>query len=279
MDNKKVEDNFNIIDKKITELTNKGEYKKALNYLDEIENKDKEIIIPFNINRAELYYNLKDYSKALEVCEKGIKTNFMPYRFWEIKSRIFEELEEFEKAIESRREQWYGWPGNLDDVADAWVYDCDKLIEKDPKNLEAYYKKAEACVYARMGIAPHPVEVFEKLIEISPNNTDFIKEVIDRFENTEFFSDDNLGQEAIGFLHAKIGEYEKAVECFEKYYEDDWFGEPFDKFWLLKIDCLKKLKKYDEALENCKKALGLFKGNKEIIKEKQQIENILSKSK
>lgn len=141
--------------------------------------------IPINSIKARYYINAKQYDKALELLDKGIKAN--PYLYYSeiLKSQIFQEKSQIDSAMIYAKKAFYGLPNN-----DLHAYRLINLIylKRDQESLEEAfdlltYKNNENnwknYLSVASGLYPPQDKVLleraKKATELFPSNPEFQK--------------------------------------------------------------------------------------------------------
>jgi tetratricopeptide (TPR) repeat protein len=213
----------------------------------------------------------KQYAKAIQMLDEIIRiSNDKPINLevlntiitphdnllWSGKAALYYEMKRYSDCISTIWQMIED--GNYAGEEDIYliIEAYDRLIEKDPKNIDLYIKKAQAAYWTRLGCSPHPVESLEKILEIDDRNIKRFPEIIDEFE--ELRKDDPNDMiliEALMYLQHKVDNHKKILEYLTKYVEDDDFREVgFDNYTVI-VDAFIAEKRFDEGLEFCDKLL------------------------
>ncbi|MEW5693171.1 MAG: tetratricopeptide repeat protein [Candidatus Hydrogenedentota bacterium] len=218
----------------------KNDYDTALNYFKEILSDNPEHLLSlFSI--GEIYTKQKDYIKAISVYKKMLV--YYPYNtsIIYLLGLLYKEMSEYNKAIEYLKQ----------------------VIEIDSSNILAHFNLAE--LYSKTGDSINSKKtwgtvinnvwsfkdlflVYNKLSEIQ--DTGLLLMVLNKINS--LYKDIPLILAELGRVYTLTGDFERAVECFDRTIKLDYFDSN-----ILILNGLMKvtLNKYKEAIVDLKESL------------------------
>jgi tetratricopeptide (TPR) repeat protein len=138
-----------------------------------------------------------------------------------------------------------------------WIIDAyDKLIESEPDNIDLYIGKAKAAVYVRLSYAPHPMTIFEKVLELDERNIILFPHFIKIFEDMqlEFDPSDSIIIETLIYLHFKLKKYDKMLEYLNES-DKEFYNELHMKTVNMIFQAFIAERRYSEGVQFCDRLL------------------------
>jgi len=150
------------------------------------------------------------------------------------------------------------------------VKNYDKLLKKEPENIEYLIKKAEALIDG--GDSNKAIDCYKKILKIDKNNLKKFEEIINRIDNDTILGE--VCYDVKAFLLIKLGQYEEAIKVYDEAQEADDFNYGL---WIEKAELYKKLKNYQKAQDCYNIIIEETEDNDELIKKitklKEQLRN------
>ncbi len=230
-----------LLEEKAIFLFRSGEYNKAYNLFYEVKSiyslvKNKSYLIE---KVAEWYDRL--FSLMDKYSDKEFFNNFLS--FDKKSSKQWNKRLEYQYAI----------------IGDPLVY-CDFLLEDNPDNNNVLRSSAKISKYMDYD---YSLECWNKLLEIEPENTEVIKEILHIYSNQ--YSKDRSLKLIDSKLHIeslKIYLLKYKIQLLESMTLYDDALEIYDEYLSMKDDALSTLTVYDKIRCMELKALHLYKDNK-----------------
>ena len=230
-------------------------------------------IYKFDNEKAGEDYGLNDLDKAIDL--DSFKSNKALY--YQLKSRIFLEMNKFEDAIEvidkaitlasKKIELYYSKSAVLMyfNQYEELLKFLDKMLESFPK-MEKDINMKKASVYKQLGNVDAGFKIIDELLEKNPDDYNIlnckaywyqyankkeealqiIEELIEHEPNNGVYYD------SYGEILMYFEEYEKAVEQFQKAIKMSSFGWFIYQTYIKLGICYKELKNYELAIEHLK---------------------------
>ncbi|MFT8352515.1 tetratricopeptide repeat protein [Clostridium saccharoperbutylacetonicum] len=235
-------------------------FDKALEYINKaIENSNNEE--EYLYFRASTYRYLGSFGFAIKDYETLINANKENPRYYPFlkKGQIFEELREYEKALECYKEVLALDPENrtinnsIGEMYDA-LDDYDKALDYYNKQIEiekgAYYYLNRGLLYARNGKFDEAEDDYRCAIELEPENPH--------------------GYNSLGYLYERKNEAEKSIPYYKQAIEADADKRDL-RFYRNIIACYKKLDEEKLALEYYDKAIEDYADDDELYYRKAKL--------
>ncbi len=231
-------------------------------------------IYKFDNEKAGEDYGLNDLDKAIDL--DSFKSNKALY--YQLKSRIFLEMNKVEDAIEvidkaitlapKKIELYHSKSATLMyfNQYDELLKFLDKMLESFPK-MEKDIKMKKASVYKHLGNVDAGFKIIDELLEKNPEDYNIlnykaywyqyankkeealqiIEELIEHEPNNSVYYD------SYGEILMYFEEYEKAAEQFQKAIKMSNFGWFIYQTYIKLGICYKELENYELAIENLKR--------------------------
>lgn len=235
-------------------------FDKALEYInDAIENSNNEE--EYLYFRASTYRYLGSFGFAIKDYETLINANKENPRYYPFlkKGQIFEELREYEKALECYKEVLALDPENrtinnsIGEMYDA-LDDYDNALDYYNKQIEiergAYYYLNRGLLYARNGKFDEAEDDYRCAIELEPENP--------------------YAYNSLGYLYERKNEADKSIPYYKKAIEADVDKRDL-RFYRNIIACYKKLDENELALEYYDKAIEDYSDDDELYYRKAKL--------
>ncbi|WP_238915912.1 tetratricopeptide repeat protein [Clostridium sp. YIM B02555] len=253
-----------LVDKILFELAiiyyDRSLFDKALEYINKaVENSNNEE--EYLYFRASTYRYLGSFGLAIKDYETIIDANKENPRYYPFlkKGQIFEELREYEKALECYKEVLALDPENrtinnsIGEMYDA-LDDYDNALDYYNKQIDmekgAYYYLNRGLLYARNGKFDEAEDDYRCAIELEPENP--------------------YGYNSLGYLYERKNEHEKSIPYYKQAIEADVDKRDL-RFYRNIIACYKKLDENELALEYYDKAIEDYSDDDELYYRKAKL--------
>lgn len=209
--------------------------------LSELDKNPKDSMLYLNISNA--YKLLNEYEKALEYCEKGLKSSDNKVRHPLLSSSISINvyLGRYLKAVE---------------IADEYFRSKPAKIGTD---LEVYYMKAESCLY--LGRNKEAIQAYQEYISFFKEFKQGMHNTVDTYQHSVIHTDDGSYRTAVlnlTKLLAEEKEFKTARSCLRTVPADGFLQDTNKvSFWLeLEIHVMKKLNDFSGIADLCERLDG-----------------------
>ena len=212
----------------------------------------------YYVNKANLYYEFKDYNNAIYNLTKAIELDSKKIDYYIERSKIYlkqglynRALTDYNKMIElePNNVSYYKRRGDIylkQGLYNRALTDCNKMIELEPNNV-SYLKKIKS-IYLILKDSNKALTNYNKMIELEPNNVSYYKKR--------------------GDIYLKLKDYNNALVN----YNDVIKLEPNNiSYYKKRGDIYLKLKDYSNALVNYNDVIKLEPNNISYYKKRGDI--------
>ncbi|WP_058486696.1 tetratricopeptide repeat protein [Defluviitalea phaphyphila] len=274
------DDEFIVYNNKAYILNKLGRYSEALDCANKALELNSNNVLPYK-NKAEALLGLGLYEECLINCDKGLELYPYVSDIYVIKMKLFSKVNQYENALNVYKEaiELGLSDANLeceranisykkDEYKKALQY-CDRALEKDNNNQLAYFLKG-LCYYSE-GNYKEALYYFEQSIEkdkrfikayyykaLTLYQQDEEEEALKELEkamNINYNSMLDEFYELKGKILSCLGKIEDSIAAYKKAIEYKPQNEKKASYYYLLGEELKKLQKYEEAIEYFDKAI------------------------
>jgi tetratricopeptide (TPR) repeat protein len=242
------------------EFSKQGKLLDAMKCFDEAIKINPLFELPY-LNKAGVFFNLREYDKALEAADKALELRASWSEALTLKGRILIHLKEnqkalecLEKAVNLNLENWGAWDnkgralfnlGNYEQTVDCF----NKVIKAQPDNLEVL--KLRAISLWRLGNFDGAIKAADKISEIDSQNIEVLI--------------------LKGLALGEIGKYREASQCCDKILEI----EPKHPLALYNKACFEsRSENVEDAIDYLKRAIEIDNRFIELAKEEEDFNGI-----